>query len=125
MYRELFCWLVWVQFGSNAVNPTIFCATLTFAHRSDAYEPAISATIMEIHHSKHHATYVNNLNGALEKAEEASKTGDANTLIALAPAIKFNGGGHINHTLFWEVRRSEERQLGAKRVDGINDMASV
>mmetsp|Transcript_29981 Transcript_29981/g.59549 ORF Transcript_29981/g.59549 Transcript_29981/m.59549 type:complete len:221 (-) Transcript_29981:70-732(-) len=72
------------------------------AHAYDAYEPAISATIMEIHHSKHHATYVNNLNACLEKAEEASKTGDANTLIALAPAIKFNGGGHINHTLFWE-----------------------
>ena len=72
------------------------------AHAYDAYEPAISSTIMEIHHSKHHATYVNNLNACLEKAEEASKTGDANTLIALAPAIKFNGGGHINHTLFWE-----------------------
>ena len=72
------------------------------AHPYDAYEPTISATIMEIHHSKHHATYVNNLNAALEKAEAATASGDASALIALAPALKFNGGGHINHTLFWE-----------------------
>ena len=57
---------------------------------------------MEIHHSKHHATYVNNLNVNLEAAEKAAQDGDANKLISLAPAIKFNGGGHINHTLFWE-----------------------
>ncbi|GMH67052.1 hypothetical protein TrST_g523 [Triparma strigata] len=68
----------------------------------DALEPTISSTIMEIHHTKHHQTYVTNLNAALEKAEAASKSGDASALIALAPAIKFNGGGHINHTLFWE-----------------------
>jgi Fe-Mn family superoxide dismutase len=68
----------------------------------DALAPTISATIMEIHHTKHHATYVNNLNAALEKAEAAAASGDASSLIALAPAIKFNGGGHINHTLFWE-----------------------
>ena len=57
---------------------------------------------MEIHHSKHHATYVNNLNANLEAAEKAAQDGDASKLISLAPAIKFNGGGHINHTLFWE-----------------------
>ncbi len=72
------------------------------AHPYSAYEPAISATIMEIHHSKHHQTYVTNLNASLEKAEKALQDGDESALIGLAPAINFNGGGHINHTLFWE-----------------------
>lgn len=56
---------------------------------------------MQLHHSKHHATYVNNLNVAEEKLKEASAKGDVNTQIALAPAIKFNGGGHLNHSIFW------------------------
>jgi Fe-Mn family superoxide dismutase len=57
---------------------------------------------MEIHHSKHHATYVANLNAALEAAAAATAAGDAGALISLAPALRFNGGGHINHSLFWE-----------------------
>lgn len=66
-----------------------------------ALEPIISAEIMELHHSKHHATYVNNLNVAEEKMREAVAKGDVNTQIALGPAIKFNGGGHLNHSIFW------------------------
>ncbi|XP_018403867.1 PREDICTED: superoxide dismutase [Mn], mitochondrial [Cyphomyrmex costatus] len=66
-----------------------------------ALEPIISSEIMELHHSKHHATYVNNLNIAEEKMREAVAKGDVNTQIALGPAIKFNGGGHINHSIFW------------------------
>lgn len=67
-----------------------------------ALEPIICAEIMQIHHSKHHATYVNNLNVAEEKLKEAVAKGDVNTQIALAPAIKFNGGGHLNHSIFWQ-----------------------
>jgi len=66
-----------------------------------ALEPTISAEIMQLHHSKHHATYVNNLNIAEEKLAEATAKGDVKSMIALAPAIKFNGGGHINHSIFW------------------------
>lgn len=66
-----------------------------------ALEPIICAEIMQLHHSKHHATYVNNLNIAEEKLNEAVAKGDVNTQIALAPAIKFNGGGHLNHSIFW------------------------
>ena len=47
--------------------------------------------------SKHHATYVNNLNVAEEKCAEAAAKGDVSTVIALGPALKFNGGGHLNH----------------------------
>lgn len=56
---------------------------------------------MEIHHTKHHATYVNNLNAAEEKLKDAVSKGDVTAQIALASAIKFNGGGHVNHSIFW------------------------
>ncbi|KAJ6437741.1 superoxide dismutase [Purpureocillium lavendulum] len=68
----------------------------------NALEPSISAQIMELHHSKHHQTYVNNLNAALKTYAAATSTGDIAGQIALQGAIKFNGGGHINHSLFWE-----------------------
>jgi len=56
---------------------------------------------MQLHHSKHHATYVNNLNIAEEKMKEAIAKGDVNAQVALCSAIKFNGGGHLNHSIFW------------------------
>jgi Fe-Mn family superoxide dismutase len=67
----------------------------------NALEPTISAEIMKVHYQKHHATYVNNLNIAEEKMAEAVQKGCAKTMISLGPAIKFNGGGHINHMIFW------------------------
>ncbi|CAG5033337.1 unnamed protein product [Parnassius apollo] len=67
-----------------------------------ALEPVISREIMSLHHSKHHATYVNNLNAAEEKLAQAQAKGDIDTIISLTPALKFNGGGHINHTIFWQ-----------------------
>ncbi|KPJ02364.1 Superoxide dismutase [Mn], mitochondrial [Papilio xuthus] len=67
-----------------------------------ALEPVISREIMSLHHSKHHATYINNLNAAEEKLVQAQTKGDIETVISLAPALKFNGGGHINHTIFWQ-----------------------
>jgi len=67
-----------------------------------ALEPAISADIMQLHHSKHHQTYVNNLNVAEEKLQEAQAKGDVSTIIGLAGALRFNGGGHINHSIFWQ-----------------------
>ncbi|XP_005852824.1 PREDICTED: superoxide dismutase [Mn], mitochondrial-like, partial [Myotis brandtii] len=62
-----------------------------------ALEPHISGQIMQLHHSKHHAAYVNNLNATEEKYQEALAKGDVTTQVALQPAQKFNGGGHINH----------------------------
>ena len=66
-----------------------------------ALEPIISAEIMELHYSKHHKAYVNNLNTALEKYHEAETKNDLSAMITLQSAIKFNGGGHINHSIFW------------------------
>ncbi len=67
----------------------------------DALEPVISKEIMNLHYNKHHQGYVNNLNAALEKLEEAEKKEDVATQVALLQAVKFNGGGHVNHSIFW------------------------
>mmetsp|Transcript_11062 Transcript_11062/g.15885 ORF Transcript_11062/g.15885 Transcript_11062/m.15885 type:complete len:223 (+) Transcript_11062:20-688(+) len=67
-----------------------------------ALEPYISAEIMKIHHTKHHQTYINNLNATLEQYAEAQAKGDVTKMIALQGALKFNGGGHINHSIFWQ-----------------------
>ncbi|CAK5273003.1 unnamed protein product [Mycena citricolor] len=65
----------------------------------DALEPYISTQIMTLHHTKHHQTYVN----ALNAAETAyAKAASPKERIALQAALKFNGGGHINHSLFWK-----------------------
>lgn len=64
-------------------------------------EPVISGKIMELHYKKHHQAYVTNLNAALEKYQAAEKNNDIAAMIALQQAIKFNGGGHVNHSIFW------------------------
>ncbi|OJW81929.1 MAG: superoxide dismutase [Bacteroidetes bacterium 46-16] len=71
----------------------------------DALEPHIDAQTMEIHHDKHHAAYVNNLNKALDGTDGEGKTLEelmAN-ISAYPMAVRNNGGGHYNHTLFWTV----------------------
>ena len=76
----------------------------------DALEPHIDKQTMEIHHGKHHAAYVNNLNAALEKHPELqSKSvedliGGLSTVPeAIRGAVRNNGGGHANHTMFWQI----------------------
>ncbi|GFZ50980.1 Superoxide dismutase [Mn], mitochondrial [Saitozyma sp. JCM 24511] len=68
----------------------------------DALEPSISKEIMTLHHTKHHQTYVNGLNAAEESLAKLTSEGNVKGAIALQPALKFNGGGHINHSLFWK-----------------------
>nr|ACT20892.1 manganese superoxide dismutase [Laternula elliptica] len=67
-----------------------------------ALEPYISADIMKLHHEKHHATYVNNLNITEDKLNEAITKNNISAIIGLQPALKFNGGGHLNHSIFWK-----------------------
>ena len=76
----------------------------------DALEPHIDAKTMEIHHGKHHQAYVNNLNAALEKAPELQGKSldellrDLNKVPeAIRTAVRNNGGGHWNHTMFWQI----------------------
>ena len=69
----------------------------------DALEPHISGEIMQLHHDKHHATYVAGANPALEKLEKAREEGaDANEIRALSKNLAFNLGGHTNHSIFWK-----------------------
>jgi Fe-Mn family superoxide dismutase len=79
-------------------------------YSSDALEPHIDKQTMEIHHGKHHNAYVTNLNAAVDKHPElASKT--AEDLIRnlngvpedIRTAVRNNGGGHVNHTMFWQI----------------------
>ena len=76
----------------------------------DALEPHVDKQTMEIHHGKHHNAYVTNLNAALEKAPELQSK-SAEDLIkginsvpeAIRTAVRNNGGGHVNHTMFWQI----------------------
>jgi Fe-Mn family superoxide dismutase len=81
---------------------------LPYAH--DALEPHIDARTMEIHHGKHHQAYINNVNGALEGNEELAgkSVEDLVSDLDSVPedirgAVRNNGGGHANHSLFWSV----------------------
>ena len=84
----------------------------------NALEPAIDAKTMEIHHDKHHATYVNNLNKALESVPEYYAQPLEKTLReinkvpeSIRTAVRNSGGGHANHTLFWEVLNPGGKKL--------------
>ncbi len=76
----------------------------------DALEPHIDTQTMQIHHGKHHQAYVTNLNTALDKHPELHKKGLLELLAGIATvpedirtAVRNNGGGHANHSLFWEI----------------------
>ncbi|KAI9744647.1 MAG: hypothetical protein M1818_002176 [Claussenomyces sp. TS43310] len=79
--------------------PQYTLPTLPYAY--DALEPHISKEIMTLHHSKHHQAYINNLNAALQAQQTATSKSDIVEQVHLRAAINFNGGGHINHSLFW------------------------
>jgi Fe-Mn family superoxide dismutase len=79
---------------------TYFLPNLPYDY--DALEPVISKEIMELHHKKHHQAYTNNLNTALEKYKAAEQAKEVDQMIKLQTVIKFNGGGYVNHSLFWE-----------------------
>eukprot|EP00088_Acartia_fossae_P039009 TRINITY_DN40579_c0_g1_i1.p1 TRINITY_DN40579_c0_g1~~TRINITY_DN40579_c0_g1_i1.p1 ORF type:complete len:234 (+),score=21.72 TRINITY_DN40579_c0_g1_i1:113-814(+) len=68
----------------------------------NALEPVISSEIMTLHHTKHHAAYVKNLNAAMDKLEASIASKDLLGQLAVHQAIKFNGGGHTNHSIFWK-----------------------
>ena len=77
-------------------------APLPYSH--DALEPHIDAQTMQIHHGKHHQAYVDNLNKAVAGTEQESKSLEELVKHAgsISPAVRNNGGGHWNHTFFWE-----------------------
>ena len=74
-------------------------------YATDALEPHIDKMTMEIHHGKHHQAYVTNLNKALEGKPEANSSIEdiVKNISKFPPAVRNNGGGHYNHTMFWTL----------------------
>ncbi|PWN50967.1 manganese and iron superoxide dismutase [Violaceomyces palustris] len=91
------------------------------AYDYGALEPAISGEIMELHHTKHHQNYVNGLNQAEEVLAQALHSKDVKTAIATQKAINFNGGGHINHTLFWANLAPQSQGGGELHAGALKD----
>lgn len=89
----------------------------------DALEPHIDAQTMQIHHGKHHQAYVDNLNKAIAGTEHENKS--LEELVAkagtISPAVRNNGGGHWNHSFFWEIIGPNAGvQPGGKLAEAIN-----
>jgi Fe-Mn family superoxide dismutase len=89
----------------------------------DALEPHIDARTMEIHHTKHHQAYVNNLNAAIEKAPELQgkslddlMRGINSVPESVRTAVRNNGGGHWNHSMFWELMAANKGGEPAGRL---------
>ncbi|HFI0465530.1 TPA: superoxide dismutase SodA [Streptococcus suis] len=103
---------------------TIILPDLPYAY--DALEPHIDAETMTLHHGKHHATYVANANAALEKHPEIGE--DLEALLSnvdqipsdIRQALINNGGGHLNHALFWELLSPEKTEISAELVADID-----
>lgn len=97
---------------------TITLPDLPYAY--DALEPTIDAETMQLHHGKHHAAYVANVNAALEKHPEVGE--DLEALLAdvsklpadIRQAVINNGGGHLNHALFWQLMTPEKTAPSAE-----------
>ncbi len=94
----------------------------------DALEPHIDTTTMQIHHGKHHQAYVNNLNAAIEKAPElAGKSLDEllrgidKVPEPVRAAVRNNGGGHWNHSMFWEIMSPKGGEPAGAVADAIQD----
>ncbi|PJG82621.1 superoxide dismutase [Mn] [Caviibacterium pharyngocola] len=98
----------------------------------DALEPHFDAQTMEIHHSKHHQTYVNNANAAVEAAGLSAEgcPGELLTKLADIPAdkrtpVRNNVGGHVNHSLFWKCLKKGTVLQGALKDAIVRDFGSV
>jgi superoxide dismutase, Fe-Mn family len=98
-----------------------------------ALEPHIDTQTMQIHHDKHHAAYVNNLNAALKdhpdlqaKSIEDLLRGINQVPEAIRTAVRNNGGGHYNHTLFWEIMKpGGAKQPAGALADDLNQFGGV
>ncbi len=97
-------------------------------YAKDALEPHIDAKTMEIHHDKHHAAYVTNLNNALEGHPDLQEKNICELIRDLGSvpeeirgAVRNNGGGHINHSLFWDLLSPEGGEPSGDLLDAINE----
>lgn len=89
----------------------------------DALEPYIDAQTMQIHHGKHHQAYVDNLNKALDGTGDEDKTLEElmDNISNYSVAVRNNGGGHYNHTLFWSILGNNGSQPSGELLAAINE----
>ena len=89
----------------------------------DALEPHIDKETMQIHHDKHHQAYVDNLNKAIAGTENENKSIEelVKNAASISPAVRNNGGGHWNHSFFWESLAAGGGQPEGKLVDAIKE----
>jgi Fe-Mn family superoxide dismutase len=89
----------------------------------DALEPHIDAQTMQIHHGKHHQTYVDNLNKAIAGTDAEGKSLEElmSNISAYPAAVRNNGGGHYNHTLFWSILGAGSSQPSGNLATAINE----
>jgi Fe-Mn family superoxide dismutase len=112
--------------GHRRFSPMAFTLP-PLPYANDALEPHIDAQTMEIHHDRHHNTYVTNLNNAIDgvaeveglSAEELIKNLDK-VPEAKRTAVRNNGGGHVNHTMFWEIMGPNGGEPTGALLDAIN-----
>jgi len=88
----------------------------------DALEPHIDKQTMEIHHGKHHQAYVDNLNKAIAGTEHENKTLEqlVGSAGKISPAVRNNGGGHWNHSFFWQILSANGGKPDGKLAEAIN-----
>lgn len=98
------------------------------SYEYDALEPYIDSKTMELHHSKHHQSYIDGLNNAKEKLSLARKSGDFSLVKHYKKEIAFHGSGHMLHSIFWtnmgpsqEVKEKPEGELYDKIVEKYGD----
>jgi superoxide dismutase, Fe-Mn family len=111
-----------VQNKTPKNNNTMVHTLPALPYSHDALEPHIDAQTMQIHHGKHHQAYVDNLNKALAGTDGENKTLEElmASISAYAPAVRNNGGGHYNHSLFWTILGSSSSTPSAALADAIN-----
>lgn len=113
----------WLNFGHIKNQKTMAHTLPALPYGYDALEPHIDAQTMQIHHGKHHQAYVDNLNKALAGTDGENKSLEelmAN-ISAYPAAVRNNGGGHYNHSLFWSILGNNGSQPSGKLADAINE----
>src|ERR1700749_2950137 len=102
----------WLTYPTNDRRNTVAHELPPLPYDYAALEPHIDEATMKLHHDKHHATYVTNLNGAIEKNPDLAKHTAEDLLRNLnsvpedvRTVVRNNGGGHVNHTMFWSIMK--------------------
>lgn len=118
IFKSLFICIIATITGVFTINAQSKFELPQLGYAYDALEPVIDAQTMQIHHSKHHQTYVNNLNKALEgtAAENLSIEEIIKNISQYSTAVRNNAGGHYNHSLFWTILTPNKNTQPSERL---------